>query len=42
MCKFFDKKAGSRASVNEDLAPELHKSSKDAKSMPDLRTIFGK
>ena len=25
VCKFFDKKTGSGASVNEDLAQELHK-----------------
>ena len=42
VCKFFDKKAGSRISVNEQLAKELKKlkNSKEKKYMRDLKTIF--
>ena len=43
--KFFDKKAGSGISVNEQLAEKLHKpvikNSKEEKSMRDLKTMFG-
>ena len=42
--KFFDKKAGSGVSVNEQIDEELHKpvikNSKEEKSMQDLKTIF--
>ena len=42
---FFDGKAGSGVSVNEQLAEELHKTviknTKKEKSMQDLNTIFG-
>ena len=42
--KFFDKKTGSRASVNEQLAQELYKSLtkkfKKEKFMQDLKTRF--
>ena len=41
---FFDKKTGLGASVNEELAQELHKpvtkKIKKEKSMPGLKTIF--
>ena len=42
VCKFFDKNAGSRISVNEQLAKELKKlkNSKEKKYMRDLKTIF--
>ena len=44
--KFFDKKTGLGGSVNEQLAEELYKpvikkSSKEEKSIRDLRRIFG-
>ena len=43
--KFFDKKTGSRASVNEELTQELHntviKKSKEANPMSRLKIIFG-
>ena len=43
--KDLDKKTGSRASVDEQLAEELHrpvtKKWKEEKSMRDLKTIFG-
>ena len=43
--KFFDKKTGSGASVNEKLAKVLHKpvikKTKEEKSMQDLKTISG-
>ena len=42
--KFFDKKTGSGASVNKQLAEELHKpvikKFKKEESMQDLKTIF--
>ena len=44
--KLFDKKTGFDVSVNEELAEEWHKriikSSKEEKSMGDLKTIFSK
>ena len=43
--KFFDKKLGSGASTNEELANKLHQSVieklKEEESMRDLMTIFG-
>ena len=43
--KFFDKKLGSGASINEELANKLHQSVieklKEEESMRDLMTIFG-
>ena len=45
MYKFFNKKTGSGAYENEELAQDLHKSviknSKEEKSMLDLKIIFG-
>ena len=40
--KFFDKKTGSGASVNEELAEELHKPVINGEeSMRDLKKLFG-
>ena len=44
ICKFFDKKTGLEASVNEEIAPESNKpiiNSKEVKCMSGLKIIFG-